>query len=129
MNAGQITLAILGSSALSAIIVAIIGAVTGKDTRRADAARDVADGASILVGPLSTQLSATQAQVASLQAQVAQMVAALDEATKQFAVVAEAVHPLAQLADLVVPIIAAEYPDLAKQMAAAAAVARRVVED
>lgn len=129
MTAGQITLAILGSSALSAIIVAIIGAVTAKDTRRADAARDVADGASILVGPLSAQLSATQAQVSALQGQVAQMVTALDEATRQFTVIAEAVHPLAQLAELVVPIIADEYPDLARQMAAAAATARRVVED
>lgn len=66
----MLTVTILGSSALGAIVVALINAFTGAGGRKADAAKVISEGASTLVGPLRAEVEALRGDLDELRSRV-----------------------------------------------------------
>lgn len=124
----QIILTLLGGGGVAAIIAAIISAVTSKDARKADAAKDLVDTATSLVTPLRAELAQARQQIATMQDQIDRLGEAIATSAAQFQAVTHAVRTLTQLVDIVAPLLASEHPNLAAELLAAAEATRQAVD-
>lgn len=137
-NWAQIGVAVFGSGGVFAVVMGIVNVMTGRDSRQAEVAKSLSETAAALVEPLETQLTKVTDKLERVVEQREadrQRLAVMQEQINALTPLARAVAALTALVDIAAPLIQAEHPDLAAELAArssvaaeAAAAARRAID-
>ncbi len=123
--AAQIVLGVLTFLGGGGVTVALINAFTGRDTRKADTAKSLAEATAVMIEPLQKRLEAETLRGDQQQQQIDR----LTKRDRQIDALVDVIPALTKLIDVTVPLIRAEHPDLAAELTAASHAAAAAIPD